>query len=298
MHLLSRLLIRTWPRRPGQTPAHPECHRRAIALLVPAALLVLSAGHERLAQADGIPEPSLIFYGVVNDTSAGGSRVSFGNLTWVFQPTLGGAAVTVTGVLTNINDQFSYVLRVPCETQIPGVQGSTGALTLAASPIIYNRGQVTVGGVPANFLLPALTNLTLTATDRGRIERIDLTVNLNSGGSLPVALQLQYFGTTGVDPNADPDHDGMSNLQEYRAGTDPTDPQSRFQIVKVTPNPAGSVIQWSSAQGKFYTVQRSTDLLTGFSDIQTHIPATAPLNSAQDPGSASGGQYFYRIRVE
>jgi len=267
-------------------------------VVIPAALLALNFGCASLAQADGIPEPSLILYGVVNDTSAGGSRVSFGNLTWVFQPAIGGTTVTATGVLTNINDQFSYVLRVPCETQIPGAQVSTGALTLAVSPILYNRGQVTVGGVPANFVLPALTNLTLTATDRGRIEQIDLTVNLNSGGSLPPAWQLQYFGTTGVDPNADPDHDGMSNMQEYLAGTDPTDPQSRFQIVRVVPNSSGSLIQWSSAQGKFYTVQRSTDLLTGFVDSQTHIPATAPLNSAQDTSSTSGGPYFYRIRVE
>jgi hypothetical protein len=251
------------------------------------------------ARADGIPEPSLIIYGVITDTSAGGSRVSFGSLTWVFQPTGGGPPVTATGILTNINDQFSYVLRVPCETQIPGILVSTGALTLASSPIQYNRSQVLVSSVAAAFVTPTLTNLTLTATDRGRIERIDLTVNLNSGGgALPDAWQLQYFGHTGVDPNADPDGDGMSNLAEFRAGTSPTDPQSRFEIVRVIPAASTSMIQWSSVQGKFYTVQRSTDLLSGFADLQTHIPATAPLNSFQDSASAASGPYFYRIKVE
>ena len=33
--------------------------------------------------------------------------------------------------------------------------------------------------------------------------------------------QQQYFGQTGIDPAADPDGDGMTNLQEYQQGSDP-----------------------------------------------------------------------------
>ena len=40
---------------------------------------------------------------------------------------------------------------------------------------------------------------------------------------LPDLWEQQYFGHTGVDPNADFDGDGISNLQEYRNHTDPTD---------------------------------------------------------------------------
>jgi hypothetical protein len=251
------------------------------------------------AQGQGIPEPSLIMYGVVSDSSAGGSRVSFGTLSWTFQPPGGAAPIALTGTLTNINDQFSYALRVPCETEIPGVAISPGALKLSASPTTYDRSKVSVNGIPASFSVTAQTNLTLSSTDRGRIERIDLTVNLNSGGGLPDAWQLQYFGHTGVDPNADPDHDGMSNWAEYIAGTNPTDAQSRFAFVRVFPDPQGGFrVEWSSVQGKFYTLQRSNDLLQGFSDLQTHIAATAPANSFRD-GSASGtGPQFYRLEVE
>jgi hypothetical protein len=39
---------------------------------------------------------------------------------------------------------------------------------------------------------------------------------------LPDSWMIRYFGAVGQDPNADPDHDGMSNLQEYLLGTDPT----------------------------------------------------------------------------
>lgn len=39
---------------------------------------------------------------------------------------------------------------------------------------------------------------------------------------LPDDWELKYFGHIGVDPNADPDHDGLTNLQEFKNGTDPT----------------------------------------------------------------------------
>ena len=248
--------------------------------------------------AGGIPEPSLVLYGVVTDPSAGGARVSYGAITWVFQPVAGGSPVFVTGVLTNINDQFSYVLRIPCETQIGGQPVSSNTLMLASSPTAYNCSQVIIEGIPAYFSQPSQTNLTMLSTDRGRIQQIDLLVNLSSIGVLPDAWQMQWFGHLGVDPKDDPDHDGMTNFQEYMAGTNPLDPQSRFQIVRVRPDVTGAFVDWSSVSGKFYTVQRSTGLDSGFADVQAHIAATAPLNTFHDTGGVGNRLYFYRIRVE
>jgi hypothetical protein len=42
------------------------------------------------------------------------------------------------------------------------------------------------------------------------------------GSGLPVIWEQIYFGRTGVDPNGDPDHDGLSNLQEWNYHTNPT----------------------------------------------------------------------------
>jgi hypothetical protein len=138
----------------------------------------------------------------------------------------------------------------------------------------------------------------LLPTDRGRLQQIDLMVSLNGTGLLPPAWQLQYFGHLGVDPFADPDGDGMNNYQEYIAGTNPLDPQSRFQILRVRPDPSGPFIDWSSVAGKFYTIQRSTSLLDGFADLQTHIAATASLNTYHDISGSGSESFFYRIRVE
>ena len=46
------------------------------------------------------------------------------------------------------------------------------------------------------------------------------------GNGLPDLWQMHYFGHLGVDPNADPDGDGLSNLQEYQQHTDPLNPQT------------------------------------------------------------------------
>ena len=42
------------------------------------------------------------------------------------------------------------------------------------------------------------------------------------GNGIPDWWELQYFSHIGNNPNADPDGDGLSNLQEYQNGTDPT----------------------------------------------------------------------------
>ena len=110
---------------------------------------------------------------------------------------------------------------------------------------------------------------------------------------------MQYFGRTGIDPNDDADRDGLNNLAEFKAGTNPTDAQSVFEIMDVQVTQPGQVlVEWSAVEGKFYTLQRSGDLFSGFSDLRTHIPATAPKNSFRDTTATGAGPFFYRLRVE
>ena len=72
------------------------------------------------------------------------------------------------------------------------------------------------------------------------------------GNGLPDWWEFEFFGHyTGTDPNADPDHDGMSNLAEWIAGTNPTNAASvlRLTLVSAT-NASGVVVSWSSVGRK------------------------------------------------
>ena len=79
---------------------------------------------------------------------------------------------------------------------------------------------------------------------------------------LPIAWELTYFGHTNVDANADPDHDGMSNMQEYLAGTDPNNASSNLRITAGSFWPGGTnvTLTWNSVPTRFYYIQKTRSL--------------------------------------
>lgn len=118
---------------------------------------------------------------------------------------------------------------------------------------------------------------------------------------LPDWWELQYFGQlTGTDPNADPDHDGMNNLAEWIAGTNPTNAASVLRLTLVSAiNASNIVVNWSSVAGKNYWLERSTNLATGFNTVvATNLAATAPTNTLSDTAILPGNTRFYRVGVE
>jgi len=120
------------------------------------------------------------------------------------------------------------------------------------------------------------------------------------GNGLPDWWELAYFGhLTGTDPNADPDHDGMSNLAEWVAGTNPTNAASCLRLTVLSTGSSNSVVLgWSSVAGKSYWLERSTNLLTGFNTVATNIVATAPTNTQTDTAIPPASTRFYRVGVQ
>ncbi len=72
-------------------------------------------------------------------------------------------------------------------------------------------------------------------------------------------------GLDANDPNdahLDADNDGMTNLQEYYAGTDPRNPASRFEILDLEYEADHWLLRWSSVPGKSYRIAWSANLHT------------------------------------
>jgi hypothetical protein len=173
----------------------------------------------------------------------------------------------------------------------------SGAVAFAAMNFPFENVTQRVQRVLANVdTVSGLQGLVRTG-GRLNLQRI---VDTDSNG-LPDWWELQYFGhLTGTDPNADPDHDGMNNLAEWIAGTNPTNAASclRAAVVSAT-NSNGVVVSWSSVAGKTYWLERSTNLETGFSTISTNIAATAPTNILTDTAILPGNTTrFYRVGVQ
>ncbi|MFN0128112.1 MAG: hypothetical protein ACKV19_15660 [Verrucomicrobiales bacterium] len=82
------------------------------------------------------------------------------------------------------------------------------------------------------------------------------------GDGMPDDFEQQYFGSpTGGDPDADADGDGQTNLQEFRAGTNPIDPRSVLRIEEIRREGADIVIRFEAAPGKAYEIWSGTDLI-------------------------------------
>jgi hypothetical protein len=268
------------------------------------ALAVLLALAAVTTQA-GIPEPDLVWYGKVLTTADNATvRLTSGTLAWRIEPVSGGPAMVFATQLTNLNGQFSFMLRVPCETPEPGQSVSTNIVNLTAPASRYRRLTVMLDGQPLT-LIGATNEIAPTFADRGRTERVDLRLGAPpvdaDGDGLADAWEMQYFGNLNQNGAGDFDGDGVSNLREYRAGTNPTDPHSLFEVVEISKVPNGIAIQWSSQPERRYRVKRTDSLATpaaNYTVVKSQVAATPPLNVFIDTNTLGSAQFFYLIEIE
>jgi sugar lactone lactonase YvrE len=108
--------------------------------------------------------------------------------------------------------------------------------------------------------------------------------------------QIAHFGYVGIDPNADPDLDGMSNFAEFWAGTDPLESNSSLAIDRTSLVSSGQIqIRWQTVAGKSYFVQYSTNLTT-WNDLGNVVQGDGSMASVIDATPISNRR-FYRVRL-
>jgi hypothetical protein len=125
------------------------------------------------------------------------------------------------------------------------------------------------------------------------------------GDGIPDWWTRAYFnhptgqGADGSLAGNDPDGDGFTNLQEFLAGTDPTDPNSAFRITNISVVGNDIAVTWTARANKTNQLQSSsivgsnaTWLSVGPLTIGTGSSATQT-----DIGAATNSPSFYRVRL-
>ncbi len=141
---------------------------------------------------------------------------------------------------------------------------------------------------------------TTSVTDPTKMDIVRLRLfRDDDNDGLPDTWELKYFGNTNAAPNADPDGDGFSNMQEYIAGTDPTLASSKLRITKieVDHNLGWVTLTWPSVTNRFYTVEAAASPASGFAPLWSSMGSLTESTYSEGLTTNSTGRY-YRVRGE
>jgi len=249
------------------------------------------------------PAPPHTIHGMVRDEW--GNPLAFQDAEIVMLTASG--ATLQTDVALQPDDGVNYTLKTPMDSGITYDAYKPTALKPYAQFLL----KVKVGN---QVFLPIEMNGVIGELGLpGKATRLDLTLGVDSDGDgLPDAWERALIQSLAglnslqdVDPNADSDKDGLSNLQEYLAGTYAFDPENGLSLEIVGFNEGRPLVDFTAIRGRSYEIQTSSDLKNWSTTVFT-IPAegeAAPLRDnykSQDVrkvrvelhSEASGGAFF------
>jgi Lamin Tail Domain/CotH kinase protein/Bacterial TSP3 repeat len=118
------------------------------------------------------------------------------------------------------------------------------------------------------------------------------------GDGMPDAWETDH----GLNPDfndaaEDTDGDGLTNLQEYQAGTDPQDPNSLLRVVMDQASGGQVTLRFGAAAGKTYSVLYRDSLASGGWLKLSNVPPPVVTQevTVHDSMPGGNGQRFYRL---
>jgi parallel beta-helix repeat protein len=211
---------------------------------------------------------------------------------------------SVAGAITNWTTNSGGMFQYCCTTPNPG---GTGNLT--NNPLFVNAAAGNYQIASNSPCINAGTNLSwmTNATDLDSNPRIvggvvDVGAYENTNGvtanGIPWAWLLQYgLATDGSVDKLDLDGTGFNTLQDYIAGTNPTNAASCFHITSVSNLPPWTVY-FGSSSNRSYTLCSRTNLTVGAwlaIPGQSNVVGAGGMMSLRDTNTAA--TRFYRVQV-
>jgi beta-glucanase (GH16 family) len=184
----------------------------------------------------------------------------------------------------------------------------------------YNVKRATISGGPYTSVTNGLTTTSYTDTGLVNGSNYYYVVSTLKGGcestnSIQVTAtpltpfaqwQTLYFGNptnANAAADGDPDGDGISNTNEFLAGTDPTNSASLFGITSVTTEGDDLRVTWMMGSSKTNALQATFgdvdgDYLTNFADIFTVTNTVGTSTNYLDAGATTNSPTrYYRVRL-
>ena len=125
------------------------------------------------------------------------------------------------------------------------------------------------------------------------------------GDGVPDWWRAQYFGGNGATTNgsssatSDYDNDGVNNLAEYLADTNPTNASSRLAVTGLTIVSNSVRLIWTGGSSAWQFVEYRNSLVdtNDWKAFYTNTPPTAVTNTLFDTGAGTYTSRFYRIKA-
>jgi hypothetical protein len=233
--------------------------RRRIAVSTAATILFAASA------AAFPPAPYYTLYGTVRDDQGQTLRVEGAVI--VFYKS--GAEKLRQNLIETADGSRNYELRLRMDMQRAGTVAYTDIANGPGNPFSLSIILHNVAYQPIEVSQPRVIG------NGGDRVRLDLTLGIDSDNDgLPDAWeQAQLFaagfnaGPNGwdlskLDRDGDFDHDGLSNLFEYIAGTSAPDPTDTLELRMVNRGTSNVHLQFFAIIGKTYSLETSTDLKT------------------------------------
>lgn len=216
------------------------------------------------------PAPHHVIYGTVRDEL--GDPIYLTTAVIILETSSG---ETITGSLgPDVEPGVNYRLQVPMDAGLTEDNYKPTALRPTVPFVI----KVVIGST--TYLPIEMSGSFANLGQPAESTRLDLTLGEDSDGDgLPDAwerlLASQLGGGLGIgdiNPGDDADNDGMSNLDEYLAGTYAFDPEDGFQLNMVSVQGGEPVVEFMAIRGHTYTLYGSADL-KAWSPIEFRLPS-------------------------